>query len=42
MTLEDLADINYQKLMKRKETNTIQGDGDHREQGAPSATILTT
>ena len=31
MTVEDLADVNFAKLEKRKETNTIQGDGDKRE-----------
>ena len=33
-TVEDLADYNHQKLEKRKETNTIKGDGDKREENA--------
>lgn len=31
ITLEDLAEFNYAKLTKRQETDTIQGDGDTRE-----------
>lgn len=27
---EDIMQINYNKLMKRKEANTISGNGDHR------------
>lgn len=30
--LETVLEINYNKLMKRRETNTIQGDGDNREE----------
>ena len=39
ITLEDLADINYQKLSKRMETDTIKGNGDYREQEVPSTLI---
>ena len=34
ITVEQLADHNAAKLTKRKETNTIQGDGDNREDDA--------
>lgn len=30
ITLEQLAEYNYVKLSKRKEANTIQGNGDNR------------
>lgn len=30
MTMEDLAELNYGKLTKRKETGTLGGSGDHR------------
>lgn len=30
MTMEELADLNYGKLTKRKEAGTISGNGDHR------------
>lgn len=30
--MEDILQYNYDKLMKRRETNTIHGDGDYREQ----------
>lgn len=31
ITLEELMQVNYDKLMKRRETNTIHGSGDNRE-----------
>lgn len=31
MDLEEIAQMNYDKLIKRKETNTLQGSGDNRE-----------
>lgn len=34
ITLEELAGFNYAKLTKRLETNTIQGNGDKREENA--------
>lgn len=29
--LQDVIDINYEKILKRAETDTISGDGDNRE-----------
>lgn len=29
--IENILKINYEKLIKRRETNTLHGDGDHRE-----------
>lgn len=29
--IEEILEINYTKLMKRRETNTLHGDGDNRE-----------
>lgn len=29
--LEEILEINYNKLIKRRETNTLHGDGDNRE-----------
>ena len=31
MDLEEIAQMNYDKLLKRRETNTLQGSGDNRE-----------
>lgn len=31
MSLEEIAQMNYQKLIKRRETNTLHGSGDDRE-----------
>lgn len=30
-TLEEVMEANYEKLMKRRETNTLHGNGDDRE-----------
>lgn len=30
-SLEGIAEMNYNKLMKRRETNTLSGSGDNRE-----------
>ncbi len=32
LTMENIMKTNYDKLMKRRETNTIHGDGDNREE----------
>lgn len=32
MSLEDIAKMNYDKLLKRRSTNTLQGSGDNREE----------
>lgn len=32
ITLEEVMEANYNKLIKRRETNTLQGDGDDREE----------
>lgn len=32
LTLEEVLEANYQKLIKRRETNTLQGNGDNREE----------
>lgn len=34
ITLDELAEINHDKLEQRKATNTIQGEGDNREKEA--------
>ena len=31
MSLEEIAQMNYNKLIKRRETNTLHGSGDDRE-----------
>ena len=31
MSLEEIAQMNYDKLLKRRETNTLHGSGDNRE-----------
>lgn len=41
VTLEDIADYNAAKLTKRKETNTIKGDGDNREKEVASTTTAS-
>lgn len=33
LTLEEILEANYEKLMKRRATNTLHGDGDNREEG---------
>jgi NTP pyrophosphatase (non-canonical NTP hydrolase) len=33
MDLEEIARMNYDKLIKRRETNTLHGSGDDRENG---------
>lgn len=32
VTLEGIAEMNYNKLLKRRETNTLSGSGDNREE----------
>jgi NTP pyrophosphatase (non-canonical NTP hydrolase) len=32
LTLEEILEANYNKLMKRRETNTLHGSGDNREE----------
>lgn len=32
ISLEEIAKINYEKLVKRRETNTLAGSGDNREE----------
>ena len=32
LTLEEIMETNYNKLIKRRETNTLQGSGDNREE----------
>lgn len=32
ISLEDIMESNYNKLIKRKETNTLHGSGDNREE----------
>ena len=32
LSLEEVAEMNYNKLMKRRETNTLHGSGDNREE----------
>lgn len=32
MDLEEIAQMNYDKLIKRRETNTLHGSGDNREE----------
>lgn len=34
LNLEDVLTQNYNKLMKRRETNTLHGDGDNREEAS--------
>ena len=31
--LEEIMEMNYNKLIKRRETNTLHGSGDNREEG---------
>lgn len=38
-TIPEVLQINYDKLIKRRETNTIHGDGDHRESELTSGTV---
>jgi len=33
LTLEEIMQTNYDKLIKRRETNTLSGSGDDREEG---------
>ena len=33
LTLEEIMEANYEKLVKRRETNTLHGNGDNREEG---------
>lgn len=33
VSLEEIAQMNYDKLIKRRETNTLHGSGDDREEG---------
>jgi NTP pyrophosphatase (non-canonical NTP hydrolase) len=37
MSLHKLAEMNYNKLSKRKQTDTLGGSGDHREEALASA-----
>ncbi len=39
--IEDLATLNYEKLAKRKQTNTLKGSGDKREQEAVASAIAS-
>lgn len=32
LTLQEVVDANYDKLIKRRQTNTLHGDGDNREE----------
>lgn len=32
LSLEEIAQMNYNKLIKRRETNTLHGSGDNREE----------
>lgn len=32
ISLEEIMEMNYNKLIKRRETNTLQGSGDNREE----------
>ncbi len=32
LTLDEIMEMNYNKLMKRRETNTLHGSGDNREE----------
>lgn len=38
-TLDEIMEKNYTKLIKRRETNKLHGDGNHREKDIPSNTI---
>lgn len=39
VTVESVLDYNYKKLSKRKETNTLKGSGDNREQEAVASAV---
>jgi NTP pyrophosphatase (non-canonical NTP hydrolase) len=41
LSIEAVAELNYNKLSKRKETNTLKGSGDHREQEAVASAVAS-